>query len=206
MTVENVVLEDGIVVPVQTRIKNICKKRRDELHVTNQQISDGIYEMFGADIPVSTIASFFASRSQAGSVYTTGYICAYLGVSLDEQFGIKFAHPAESATEIAVLQERIVSKDTEIRVQQELIGELKSGIRNRRPVIWACLAAVIIMAAILMWYVAIDLSNPTAGFFQPGTGYPLIGIITLSVVGIALVAAIAMFVYAEMKKRKDLKK
>jgi len=206
MTVENVVLEDGIVVPVQTRIKNICKKRRDELRVTNQQIADGIYEMFGADIPVSTIASFFASRSQAGSVYTTGYICAYLGVSLDEQFGIKFAHPAESATEIAVLQERIVSKDTEIRVQQELIGELKSGIRNRRPVIWACIGAVILMAAILMFYVSVDLVTPHAGFFQPGTGYPVVGIITLCVVAVAVVTALILSVTAEMKKRKDLKK
>jgi len=206
MTVENVVLEDGIVVPVQTRIKNICKKRRDELRVTNQQIADGIYEMFGADIPVSTIASFFASRSQAGSVYTTGYICAYLGVSLDEQFGIKFAHPAESATEIAVLQERIVSKDKEIRVQQELIGELKSGIRNRRPVIWACIGAVILMAAILMFYVSVDLVTPHAGFFQPGTGYPVVGIITLCVVAVAVVTALILSVTAEMKKRKDLKK
>ena len=206
MTVENVVLEDGIVVPVQTRIKNICKKRRDELRVTNQQIADGIYEMFGDDIPVSTIASFFASRSQAGSVYTTGYICAYLGVSLDEQFGIKFAHPAESATEIAVLQERIVSKDKEIRVQQELIGELKSGIRNRRPVIWACIGAVILMAAILMFYVSVDLVTPHAGFFQPGTGYPVVGIITLCVVAVAVVTALILSVTAEMKKRKDLKK
>lgn len=204
MTTENVVLEDGIVIPVQTRIKNICKKRREELRVTNQQIADGIYEMFNVDIPVSTISSFFADRSKAGSVYTTGYICAYLGVSLDEQFGIQC--DSLNLTEREIMQERIVSKDTEIRMQRELIDELKNGIRNRRPVIWACLAAVVLMAAILLWYVTIDLSNPNAGFFQPDAGYPTIGIVTLGVVVLAVVAAVAMFAYTEFKKRKDLKK
>lgn len=203
---EKVIIEDGIVVPVASRIKNVCKKRKDELRVSYQQISDGIMDMFGIDIPIGTVANFFAERSKASSVYTTGYICAYLGVSLDEQFNIKAVHPAESATEIAVLQERIVSKDTEIRVQQELIGELKAGIKNRRPIIWACIGAVILMAAILMFYVSIDLAAPNAGFFQLGTGYPVVGIVTIGIVAIAVTTAIALSVVAEMKKRKDLKK
>lgn len=201
---EKVIIEDGIVVPVSSRIKNVCKKRKEELHVSNQQISDGIMDMFGIDVPIGTVANFFAERSKASSVYTTGYICAYLGVSLDEQFGIKT--PQLTDSESAVLRERTIWLEKESRIKDEVITELKAGIRDRRPIIWVCLAAVLIMAAIVMWYVAMDLSVPHSGFFQPGAGYPVVGIVTIAVVVVAVVVSVVLLVVAERKKRKDLKK
>lgn len=203
---ERVTIEDGIVVPVSQRIKSICKKRRDALHVTNQQIADGILEMFGVDVPIGTVANFFSERAKASSVYTTGYICAYLGVSLDEQFGIKPESPTEAVTEIAVLQERIVSKDTELRYKDERIGELKDTVRGFRPILYACLAGVLILSAILMFYVTLDLSMPHGGLFQPGTGHPYVGIITLCIVAAAIIASVILFIVAKRKKRKALKK
>ena len=207
---EKVIIEDGIVVPVASRIKNVCKKRKDELRVSYQQISDGIMDMFGIDIPIGTVANFFAERSKASSVYTTGYICAYLGVSLDEQFGIKAAPSAESATETTVLRERIMWLEKESRSKDTIIMNLEmnleSGIKDRRSMLFACAFSSVILAAIAMWYVAMDLSVPHSGFFQPGAGYPVVGIITICIVAAAVVTAITLAVKAGIKKRKDLKK
>ena len=203
---EKVIIEDGIVVPVASRIKNVCKKRKDELRVSYQQISDGIMDMFDIDIPIGTVANFFAERSQASSVYTTGYICAYLGVSLDEQFGIKAAPSVESATETAVLRERIMWLEKESRSKDTSIMKLESGIKDRRSMLFACAFSSVILAAIAMWYVAMDLSVPHSGFFQPGAGYPVVGIITICIVAAAVVTAITLAVKAGIKKRKDLKK
>lgn len=203
---EKVIIEDGIVVPVASRIKNVCKKRKDELRVSYQQISDGIMDMFGIDIPIGTVANFFAERSKASSVYTTGYICAYLGVSLDEQFGIKAAPSVESATETAVLRERIMWLEKESRSKDTIIMKLESGIKDRRSMLFACAFSSVILAAIAMWYVAMDLSVPHSGFFQPGAGYPVVGIITICIVAAAVITAITLAVKAGIKKRKDLKK
>ena len=72
---EKVVLEDGIVVPGPQRIKSVCKKQRDALHISNQQISDGILEMYGIDIPIGTVNNFFAERTKAfRMVYPTGFV------------------------------------------------------------------------------------------------------------------------------------
>ena len=203
---KKVIIEDGIVVPVASRIKNVCKKRKDELRVSYQQISDGIMDMFGIDIPIGTVANFFAERSKASSVYTTGYICAYLGVSLDEQFGIKAAPSVESATETAVLRERIMWLEKESRSKDTIIMKLESGIKDRRSMLFACAFSSVILAAIAMWYVAMDLSVPHSGFFQPGAGYPVVGIITICIVAAAVITAITLAVKAGIKKRKDLKK
>lgn len=199
-------IENRNMIPVSTRIKNACKEQKEKKHVSNQQISDGILEMFDIDIPTGTVANFFAERSKAASVYTTGYICAYLGVSLDEQFGIKTSHPVESSTEIAVLQERIIAKDSEIILRERMIAELKKGIKNRRPVIRICLAAVVVMAIVLMAYIAMDFSAPDAGFFQPGSGFSIVGYVTIAIVGVLVISAIAVFIVTELNKRKDLKK
>lgn len=203
---EKVIIEDGIVVPVASRIKNVCKKRKDELRVSYQQISDGIMDMFGIDIPIGTVANFFAERSKASSVYTTGYICAYLGVSLDEQFGIKTPTPVGFASETEVLRERIVSRDTELRYKDERISELKDTVRGFRPILYACLAGVLILSAILMFYVTLDLSMPHGGLFQPGTGHPYVGIITLCIVAAAIIVSVVLFIVAKRKKKRALKK
>ena len=203
---ERVTIEDGLVVPVSQRIKNICKKRRDELRVTNQQIADGILDMFGVDVPLGTVANFFSERAKASSVYTTGYICAYLGVSLDEQFGIKTDLPVESATEIAVLQERIVSKDTELRYKDERIEELKTTVIGFRPILYTFIITIVLLAAIVLWFVSMDLSMPHGGLFQQGTGHPYVGIITMCVAFVAVVVSVVLFVSAKRKKRKALKK
>ena len=198
---EKVIIEDGIVVPVPQRIKSVCKKRRDSMHISNQQISDGILENFGIDIPIGTINNFFAERTKASSVYTTGYICAYLGVSLDEQFGIIPPEDPEERLSVAVLQERVLNRDKEILSLKEHRDEMIDEMRRRRPIIYSCLLAVIIMSVVLFWYVATDISNPHIGFFQHTGGSPIIGAIVIIVSLTAVCTAFTSFFITKKKKK-----
>lgn len=198
---EKVVLEDGLVVPVPQRIKTVCRKKRDALHVSNQQISDGIFSMYNIDIPLGTVNNFFSDRTKASSVYTTGYICAYLGVSLDEQFGIIPPEDPEERLTVAVLQERVLNRDKEILSLKEHKDEMLDEMRRRRPIIYSCLAAVIVMAVVLLWYVIADLSNPNIGFFQHTGGSPVIGTIVIIVALTAVCTAFASYFISKRKKK-----
>lgn len=198
---EKVIIEDGIVVPVPQRIKSVCKKRRDSMHISNQQISDGILENFGIDIPIGTINNFFAERTKASSVYTTGYICAYLGVSLDEQFGIIPPDDPEERLSVAVLQERVLNRDREILSLKQHRDDMVLEVKRRRPIIYSCLLAVIIMAVIVLWYVVTDLSNPYVGFFQHTGGSPIIGAIVIIVSLTAVCTAFTSFFITKKKKK-----
>ncbi len=87
---EKVVLDEGGSVSVHTRIKDMCKAARNRLGYTNQDICDKISERFGIeDFSVNTVNNFFSERSKATTIYTTGYICAVLGISIDAVFGIE---------------------------------------------------------------------------------------------------------------------
>lgn len=198
---EKVTIEDGIVVPVPQRIKNVCKKKKDALHISSQQISDGILEMFGVDIPIGTVNNFFAERTKASSVYTTGYICAYLGVSLDEQFGIIPPEDPEERLNVAVLQERVLNRDKEILSLKEHKDEMLEEMRRRRPIIYSCLAAVIVMAVVLLWYVVADLSNPHIGFFAHAGGDPIVGTIVIVVALTTVCTAFASYFISKRKKK-----
>lgn len=85
-------------------IKDLCKEKKSELNYTNQTISDL------TNISINTVNTYFSTASKAPSVYTVGPICAALGISLDEYFGIvKEKDPEESdllASEISKLQEK----------------------------------------------------------------------------------------------------
>ena len=198
---EKVIIEDGIVVPVPQRIKSVCKKRRDSMHVSNQQISDGIFDAFGIDIPIGTVNNFFSERTKASSVYTTGYICAYLGVSLDEQFGIAPPEDPEERLSVAVLQERVLNRDREILSLKQHRDDMVLEVKRRRPIIYSCLLAVIIMAVVLLWYVVTDLYNPHFGFFQHTGGSPIIGAIVIIVSLTAVCTAFTSFFITKKKKK-----
>ncbi len=87
---EKVVLDEGGSVSVHTRIKDMCKAARNRLGYTNQDICNKISERFGIeDFSVNTVNNFFSERSKATTIYTTGYICAVLGISIDAVFGIE---------------------------------------------------------------------------------------------------------------------
>lgn len=64
-------------------LQDLCKDAKDRQNLTIQDLSDM------TDISASTISNFFSASSKEPSVYKMGLICAALGVSMDEYFGIE---------------------------------------------------------------------------------------------------------------------
>lgn len=63
-------------------IQEVCKAKRNALGMTIQDIAEA------SGIPPSTVNNFFTHASKAPYISTVGPICAVLGVSLDEFYGI----------------------------------------------------------------------------------------------------------------------
>lgn len=101
-------------------IKDTLKEKRDELNLTNQDIADR------SGVALNTVTNYFSSRSKSPSLYTVGPICAVLGVSIDNYFGI--FEEKENTTEDD-------KKDIIIREQEDLISQLNDKIRIYKKVL-----------------------------------------------------------------------
>ena len=150
---ENIKIDENFVLTppsVSQQIKFICRKRKEELKVSNLQISNGIMEKFSIDMPVSTIVNFFSDKSKAPSIYTAGYICSYLGISLDEAFNIVAPKtPAEEA-----LQEQIIEQDKKLTFYDERFKDARQ-VCGRQ---WIAISALAAVSCVLAAAVAVLLT------------------------------------------------
>ena len=120
---EKVVLDEGGSVSVHTRIKDMCKAARNRLGYTNQDICDKISERFGIeDFSVNTVNNFFSERSKATTIYTTGYICAVLGISIDAVFGIENKNSTPEEVEFV---KQLAELKVETRFEEQKIEYLE---------------------------------------------------------------------------------
>lgn len=188
---QKVLLDEGGSVSVHTRIKDMCKAARNHLGLTNQEIADMISERFGIeDFSVNTVNNFFSERSKATTIYTTGYICAALGISIDAVFGIENELSSEEEKELirqtVDLKTELRLKDQQLANQENLIREKDQRLEqahtalehyrreeeaNRRKVQpWVFIATltilVCLMIFILVYLIRFDISNPSYGIFR----------------------------------------
>lgn len=110
-------LEKDHVVEIKTELK----EKRDEMHLTNQDVADL------SGVPLNTVTNYFSSRSKSPSIYTVGPLCAALGVSLDRYFGI--APPAQSVNGpddarriIETQQERLAQLTEKLRIYRKVLN------------------------------------------------------------------------------------
>lgn len=139
-------------------IKDLCKERKETLHQTNQEIADA------ANMSVHTVNSYFSSASKAPSVYTVGPICAALGVSLDQYFGIAQKElpeeAAEKLTHIADLEQKCHDLKRDIDHKDEIASLQRATIKKLQT-------AIIILAAVaLVYFIRFDILNPNVGLIR----------------------------------------
>lgn len=188
---QKVLLDEGGYANVHTRIKDMCKVARNSLGLTNQQICDLISERFNIeDFSVNTVNNFFSERSKATTIYTTGYICAVLNISIDAVFKIKNDLTSERETEylreLAHLSEELRHKEDKISSLEQLIKEkderiaqAHSGLEyyrneasksSRKVQPWVFTLTVILLVAALLfitiYLLAFDINNPNYGIFR----------------------------------------
>ena len=188
---ERVFLEEGVSVSVHTRIKDMCKAARNRLGYTNQDICDKIAERFGIeDFSVNTVNNFFSERSKATTIYTTGYICAVLGISIDAVFGIENEISTDEELEfvkqlaelkvearfneqkIEYLEKSIAEKEERLTQAHAAIEhyrkESEANIKKVQPWVYkTTLLLLIIVVLFICGYIFIfDVKNPDYGLFR----------------------------------------
>lgn len=186
-----VILEEGGSVNVHIRIKDLCKKARSRLGLTNQNISNLISERFGLeDFSVNTVNNFFSERSKASTIYTTGYICAVLDISIDDIFGIERGYSSEEEAEyirqlaeiktelrlkeqeIQHLKETIEEKNARLDQAQKAIDHYRQEVHSQHKRIqpWIFIVTLVLLICavifIIAYLVIFDMGNPDYGFFR----------------------------------------
>lgn len=141
-------------------LQELCREAKDAQRVTLQTLSDS------SGVPLSSVNNFFASASKAPSVYNAGNICASLGVSMDEYFGIR---PAAVPEELKELTERVHEAEMEVVRLRGLVEKQDAILRiqKKNGVVIAAISLVAI-AALLIRYLVFDHSVPTAGLIIGG--------------------------------------
>lgn len=130
-------------------IQELCKERKAALGYTHQDIADR------SGVPLQTVRNFFSKASKSPSIYTTAQICAALGVSLDEFFGI--------SEQLTTEEMRVEDLHAQISTQEAIIKDLnRRGRTYRRAILFMAIAIAVLGA----WCIYIDLHCMQIGFWR----------------------------------------
>lgn len=134
-------------------IQDVCREKKAALRMTAQDIADA------SGVPLSTVNNFFAHASKSPALYTTAPICAALGVSLDEFFGISDKMTANEET----LQAERDGLEHRLENKREAIAMLKKGLKMRDRII---LTMSVVLIGLLVWCVLVNIHCANYGFWR----------------------------------------
>lgn len=134
-------------------IQDLCRDKKAALHMTAQDIADQ------SGVPLSTVNNFFANASKAPSINTAGPICAVLGISIDEFFGIGNHYTATEET----LQAEKVGLEKRLSNKREIITMIKQGVKTRNRIIAALL---VLLCLVAMYALYLDFNCVQLGFWR----------------------------------------
>lgn len=127
-----------------------CREAKDTMqpHKTNQDIADE------SGVSVNAVSQFLRGETTKPYINTVGPICASLGVSLDEHFGVPPADPAESSD-----AEKLRAESAALRVQ---LAQHQKSLRMHRLVTLILLGILLLCALALV----ADVLSPSIGWFR----------------------------------------
>lgn len=144
---------------MEKNLQEMCREARDRLNYTNQDIADE------TGIPLSSVKNFFAATSKAPSAINAGLICKFLGISLDDFFGIVPAVSTEVQLRQQMKEDRITSENQRLT---EVNGLRKELDKSRLSTIFVLFFLCAILAAALIFYIIVDFHIKDAGLIQGG--------------------------------------
>lgn len=134
-------------------IQDLCRDKKAALHMTAQDIADQ------SGVPLSTVNNFFANASKSPSINTAGPICAVLGISIDEFFGIGNQYTATEET----LQAEKVGLEKRLSNKREIITMIKQGVKTRNRII---AALIVLLFLAILYGLYLDFSCVQVGFWR----------------------------------------
>nr|DAQ52666.1 MAG TPA: Helix-turn-helix XRE-family like protein [Caudoviricetes sp.] len=181
---------------MEDTLKELCREARDRQNITIQDLADE------TGISISTIGNFFASKSKAPNVYNAGAICAALGVSLDEYFGIEKTITTEDelvqVSEQLKHQKQIHDADVHIANLEGSMEQMAKTIDYQRKkarltkfAIYGLMLVCSMFMAVIVGYIFFDYRVPNQGLIQGGEAGVFAWIVFLLLaVGIGIFAAV----------------
>lgn len=191
---------------MEDTLKELCREARDRQNITIQDLADE------TGISISTIGNFFASKSKAPNVYNAGAICAALGVSLDNYFGIEPVITPENklaqANEQLKHQKQIHDADVHIANLEGSMEQMAKTIDYQRKkaritkfAIYGLMLVCAIFLAVIVGYIFFDYRITNQGLIQGGEASIFAWILFLLLaVGIGIFAAV--FIVSLLHKGK----
>lgn len=127
-----------------------CREAKDTMqpHKTNQDIADE------SGVSVNAVSQFLRGETTKPYINTGGPICASLGVSLDEHFGVPPAGPAESSD-----AEKLRAESAALRAQ---LAQQQKSLHMHRLVTLILLGILLLCALALV----VDVLSPSIGWFR----------------------------------------
>ena len=158
---------------MEESLKELCRTARDRQNITVQDLADE------TGISISTIGNFFATKSKAPNVYNAGAICAALGVSLDNYFGIEPVITPED--ELAQANEKLAHQkqlhDADVQIanlegsmeqMEKTIDYQRKKVRITKFAIYGLMLVCAIFLAVIVGYIFFDYRVPNQGLIQGG--------------------------------------
>lgn len=191
---------------MEDTLKELCREARDRQNITIQDLADE------TGISISTIGNFFATKSKAPNVYNAGAICAALGVSLDNYFGIEPVITPENklaqANEQLKHQKQIHDADVHIANLEGSMEQMAKTIDYQRKkaritkfAIYGLMLVCAIFLAVIVGYIFFDYRITNQGLIQGGEASIFAWILFLLLaVGIGIFAAV--FIVSLLHKGK----
>lgn len=127
-----------------------CREAKDTMqpHKTNQDIADE------SGVSVNAVSQFLRGETTKPYINTVGPICASLGVSMDEHFGVPPAEPAGSSD-----AEKLLAESAALRAQ---LAQQQKSLRMHRLVTLILLGILLLCALALV----VDVLSPSIGWFR----------------------------------------
>lgn len=127
-----------------------CREAKDTMqpHKTNQDIADE------SGVSVNAVSQFLRDETTKPYINTVGPICASLGVSLDEHFGVPPAEPAGSSD-----AEKLRAESAALRAQ---LAQQQKSLHMHRLVTLILLGILLLCALALV----VDVLSPSIGWFR----------------------------------------
>ena len=127
-----------------------CREEKDTMqpHKTNQDIADE------SSVSVNAVSQFLRGETTKPYINTVGPICASLGVSMDEHFGVPPAEPAGSSD-----AEKLLAESAALRAQ---LAQQQKSLHMHRLVTLILLGILLLCALALV----VDVLSPSIGWFR----------------------------------------
>ncbi len=127
-----------------------CREAKDTMqpHKTNQDIADE------SGVSVNAVSQFLRGETTKPYIDTVGPICASLGVSMDEHFGVPPAEPAGSSD-----AEKLLAESAALRAQ---LAQQQKSLHMHRLVTLILLGILLLCALALV----VDVLSPSIGWFR----------------------------------------